>query len=82
MGLPDLLENRRQINMQKRQEDELRRIFEYKQKRKEELKLQPNEVLFSDEDKDPTDVTYEESEDPLQIPCVDSSVSYFKYKSV
>lgn len=74
IGLPDLPEYRRQIKKQKRQEDELRRISEYKQKRKEELTLQPNEVLFSDEVEEPTDVTDEESEDPLQIPCDDSDV--------
>lgn len=74
IGLPDLPEHRRQIKKQKRQEDELRRISEYKQKRKEELTLQPNEVLFSDEDEEPTDVTDEESEDPLQIRCDDSDV--------
>src|SRR5678816_131409 len=74
IGLPYLPEHRRQIKKQKRQEDELRRISEYKQKRKEVLTLQPNEVLFSDEDEEPTDVTDEESEDPLQNPCDDFDV--------
>src|SRR5678815_1547720 len=34
IGLPDLPEHKRQIKKQKREEDELRRISEYKQKRK------------------------------------------------
>lgn len=65
IGLPDLIENRRQIKKQKRQEDELRKMFEHKQKRKEELQLQPYEVIFSDEDEEQTDVTDEESKDPF-----------------
>jgi hypothetical protein len=74
IGLPDLPEHRRQTKKQTRQEDELRRISEYKQKRKEELTLQPNEVISSDEDEEPTDVTGEEFEDPLNIPWDDSDV--------
>jgi hypothetical protein len=38
------------------------------------LILPSNEIVFSDEDGEPTDVWVEESEGSLQIPCDDANV--------
>lgn len=52
----------------------------------EKITLQPNGTLLSDEDRQLTDVTDEESKDPLQLPCDDtyvpSTLSTSKYNTL
>lgn len=74
IGLPDLCDHRIQIKKQKRQEDDLRRISEYQQKKKKELTVQTSEFISSEDGDESTGAWREESEEHFHIPCDDFDV--------
>ena len=46
IGLPDVPEHNRQVKKQKREEDEKRRLAEYKQKSKQDVSIPSNEIIL------------------------------------
>ena len=52
IGLPDLPEHKRQVKKQKRQEDESRRLAEYKQRTKQDVLIHSKEICSPDDEND------------------------------
>ena len=52
IGLPDVPEHNRQVKKQKREEDEKRRLAEYKQKSKQDVSIPSNKIILSDDEND------------------------------